>query len=238
MLYNIEEINMKEIEKEINNLNSDEKNKYFFYILKRYKFVSNWSKSNNISDDRKEMTQKLYNILEILIKYIDINSYDSNGLTPIIIASSGKKTIYNFNKFKVILLLIKQKNIDINKKTKDGRHILDFKINKWIRRQLIKKGVDTKEAIIKKEKKKIALIGRKRYRDGKRKMCGTFKSVQIRSEIIGALYKNNGLRLKNIKGHILPRYYKLKYLFNRFKSQFRSTPRLRFLVNFLVNHFF
>ena len=163
---------------DFSNLNQDFKNKTLLYAVKKYKFVSNFSKSNKVDIDRRLATKKLYQIITFLLnsKQFDINSYDEKGYTILMIAAMGKKSVYNFNKYKMVKLILSQDNLDLNKKTKDGKHILELKMNSKIKKLLISNGLDLNDMILKKE---IKIINK----------MGPFYNNGSRKDIIDALYE-------------------------------------------------
>lgn len=163
---------------DFSNLNQDLKKKTLLYAVKKYKFVSNFSKNNKVDIDRKLATKKLYQIITILLnsKQFDINSYDEKGYTILMIAAMGKKNVYNFNKYKMVKLILSQDNLDLNKKTKDGKHILELKMNSKIKKLLISNGLDLNDMILKKEFKKVNKVS-------------PFYNNFNRKEIIEELYK-------------------------------------------------
>jgi hypothetical protein len=181
---------------DFSNLSQDFKNKTLLYAVKKYKFVSNFSKSNKVDIDRKLTTKKLYQIITILLnsKQFDINSYDEKGYTILMIASMGKKSVYNFNKYKMVKLILSQDNLDLNKKTKDGKHILELKMNSKIKKLLISNGLDLNDMILKKEFKKVNKVG-------------PFDNIELRDKVIKELYKT-----KNVKRRRILDRYKLNEL--------------------------
>ena len=125
-----------------------------------------------------EILSKVKKIL--LIDNINIDIYNNVGLTPIIIASRGNS--YNFNKYKLVKLLI-DNGANINKTTKKNKNLYDYTINKKVKKLLLKNGLVKSNKNIFEDNKKIIYNKIKRNNTNTSKIISNLKKKNLLNEV-------------------------------------------------------